>query len=95
MLYVSHCETTIFKGDLLKEDLLKLVLTTDSIFRYDFDAPENAENAKYKKQFVVIPVIGKNELKTYQNTCKELENLETLFGDTFGSDFFKNMGGLF
>ena len=31
-LYVSHCENTILEGDLLKEDLIKKVYTTDSIF---------------------------------------------------------------
>lgn len=31
-LYVSHCENTILEGELLKEDLIKKVYTTDSIF---------------------------------------------------------------
>lgn len=31
-LYVSHCENTILEGDLLKEDLVKKIYTTDSIF---------------------------------------------------------------
>ena len=31
-LYVSHCENTVLEGDLLKEDLVKKIYTTDSIF---------------------------------------------------------------
>lgn len=31
-LYVSHCENTILEGELLKDDLIKKVFTTDSIF---------------------------------------------------------------
>ena len=31
-LYVSHCENTILEGDLLKEDLIERVFTTNSIF---------------------------------------------------------------
>lgn len=31
-LYVSHCENTILEGDLLKEDLIKRVYTTNTIF---------------------------------------------------------------
>lgn len=31
-LYVSHCENTILEGDLLKDDLIKRVYTTNSIF---------------------------------------------------------------
>lgn len=31
-LYVSHCENTILQGELLKEDLLEKVYTTNSIF---------------------------------------------------------------
>lgn len=30
-LVVTHCEDTIFKGDILKTDLIKKVYTTDSI----------------------------------------------------------------
>ena len=32
-LYVTHCENTILDGDLLKDDLIEHVFTTDSIFR--------------------------------------------------------------
>ena len=32
-LYVTHCENTILEGDLLKDDLIEHVFTTDSIFR--------------------------------------------------------------
>lgn len=31
-LYVTHCENTIFDGELLKGDLIKHIYTTDSIF---------------------------------------------------------------
>jgi ribose-phosphate pyrophosphokinase len=31
-LYVSHCENTILEGELLKDDLIKKVYTTNSIF---------------------------------------------------------------
>lgn len=31
-LYVSHCENTIFQGELLKTDLIKTIYTTNSIF---------------------------------------------------------------
>ena len=31
-LYVTHCENTIFEGELLKSDLIKHIYTTDSIF---------------------------------------------------------------
>ena len=31
-IYVTHCENTIFQGELLKNDLIKRVYTTDSIF---------------------------------------------------------------
>lgn len=31
-LYVSHCENTIHKGELLKEPLIEKIFTTDSIF---------------------------------------------------------------
>lgn len=31
-LYVSHCENTIFDGELLKGDLVDMIFTTDSIF---------------------------------------------------------------
>ena len=30
-LVVTHCEDTIFEGDILKTDLIKNVFTTDSI----------------------------------------------------------------
>jgi ribose-phosphate pyrophosphokinase len=30
-LYVSHCEDSIFKGNLLKSDVIKTVYTTDSL----------------------------------------------------------------
>ncbi|MBR5014337.1 MAG: ribose-phosphate pyrophosphokinase [Bacteroidales bacterium] len=32
-LYVTHCENTILEGDLLKDNLVEHVFTTDSIFR--------------------------------------------------------------
>lgn len=32
-LYISHCEDTIFDGDLLKSDLIKQIFTTNSIFK--------------------------------------------------------------
>ena len=31
-LYISHCENTIFEGELLKPDLIKNIYTTNSIF---------------------------------------------------------------
>jgi ribose-phosphate pyrophosphokinase len=39
-LYVSHCENTIFEGDLLKGDLIKKVYTTDSIFTKEHEKIE-------------------------------------------------------
>ena len=32
-LYVTHCENTIYKGDLLQDDSIKKIYTTDSLFR--------------------------------------------------------------
>jgi ribose-phosphate pyrophosphokinase len=32
-LYVTHCENTVLEGDLLKDDLVEHIFTTDSIFR--------------------------------------------------------------
>ena len=31
-LYVSHCENSIFEGELLKTDFIKKIYTTNSIF---------------------------------------------------------------
>ena len=31
-LYITHCENTIFKGELIESDLIKHIYTTDSIF---------------------------------------------------------------
>ena len=31
-LYISHCENTIFEGEILKDDLIERVFTTNSIF---------------------------------------------------------------
>lgn len=36
-LYVTHCENTIFEGELLKSDLLKHIYTTNSIFNGEHD----------------------------------------------------------
>lgn len=34
-LYVTHCENTIFNGEILKDGLISHVFTTDSIYRGD------------------------------------------------------------
>jgi len=39
-LYISHCENTILKGDVLKDDLFKKVFTTNSIFTESHDLIE-------------------------------------------------------
>ena len=44
-LVVTHCEDTIFKGDILKTDLIKKVYTTDSIL--------NKEHKKIKVKKIV------------------------------------------
>lgn len=39
-LYISHCENTILEGELLKDDLIKKVYTTDSIFAKEHEKIE-------------------------------------------------------
>ena len=36
-LYVSHCEATIFRGNILTDGLISHVFTTDGIFRGKHD----------------------------------------------------------
>lgn len=44
-LYVTHCEQTVFKGDLMENDLIKNIFTTTSIF------PSNIERGK----IIIVP----------------------------------------
>ena len=39
-LYVTHCEHTIFEGELLKSDLINRIYTTNSIFRKEHEKIE-------------------------------------------------------
>lgn len=39
-LYVTHCEHTIFEGELLKSDLINKIYTTNSIFRKEHEKIE-------------------------------------------------------
>jgi ribose-phosphate pyrophosphokinase len=39
-LYVTHCENTIFEGELLEDDLIEKVFTTDSIFTKEHEKIE-------------------------------------------------------
>ena len=44
-LYISHCEHSIFEGELLKSDLVEKVFTTNSIFTREH---EKVEVLKYE-----------------------------------------------
>jgi len=50
-LYVTHCEKTVFEGELLKGDLIRKMLTTDSIM-----TQEEAEEHVSKEKLEVIAV---------------------------------------
>ena len=43
-LVVTHCEDTIFSGDILKTDLIKKVYTTNSILSKEHEKIELTEN---------------------------------------------------
>lgn len=76
LLYVSHCEKTIFDGDMIKSGLISFICTTDSIFNYDFDAPENVVNAKYKDIFKIIQVF-------VMESSANWSNWKSIFGGIF------------
>lgn len=51
-LYVSHCEKTIFEGEIFKSDLIKKVFTTNSIFTDS--AKEYAESLGLAEKIIVF-----------------------------------------
>ena len=75
LLYISHCESTIFKGELLDSGLIDTIWTTDSIFNCDFEKPEYS---KYKDKFAITKIF-----EEFTKTTTPLTDLGNLFGGIF------------
>lgn len=50
-LFVTHMEKSVFNGDMYKEDIMKNIYTTDSLFREEWKTPYSKDIKVFKTDF--------------------------------------------